>query len=282
MERKWWTLVAVVGGIFMLLLDVTIVNVALPDIEQRARRLAGGPAVGDRRLRADAGRAAADRRLAGRPLRAPAAVRDRDRRLHARLAAVRPGAERDLPQPLAGLPGHRRGDHVRHRPRAALRRLPRQGPRRRLRRLRRHDRRRRRRRAGAGRSADLRPVLALDLPGQHPGRDRDADRHAARGPRVARRPRTPDRLPRPGHLQPRPGRARLRADPLERGRLGLDHGGGLAGRGRGPADRVRGRRGAAARADVRPHAVQEADLRRRADRRLRHLGLAVQRRSRTW
>src|SRR3954451_20911224 len=32
MERKWWTLLAVSIGIFMLLLDVTIVNVALPDI----------------------------------------------------------------------------------------------------------------------------------------------------------------------------------------------------------------------------------------------------------
>lgn len=34
MERKWWTLVAVAVGTFMLLLDVTIVNVALPDIAQ--------------------------------------------------------------------------------------------------------------------------------------------------------------------------------------------------------------------------------------------------------
>jgi EmrB/QacA subfamily drug resistance transporter len=34
MERKWWTLVAVVVGVFMLLLDVTIVNVALPDIQK--------------------------------------------------------------------------------------------------------------------------------------------------------------------------------------------------------------------------------------------------------
>ncbi|WP_335972553.1 MFS transporter [Streptomyces sp. CA2R106] len=32
MARKWWTLVAVVAGVFMLVLDITIVNVALPDI----------------------------------------------------------------------------------------------------------------------------------------------------------------------------------------------------------------------------------------------------------
>ena len=34
MAGKWWTLVAVALGVFMLLLDITIVNVALPDIEQ--------------------------------------------------------------------------------------------------------------------------------------------------------------------------------------------------------------------------------------------------------
>ena len=33
MERKWWTLVAVCTGTFMLLLDVTIVVVAIPDIQ---------------------------------------------------------------------------------------------------------------------------------------------------------------------------------------------------------------------------------------------------------
>ncbi|MGI8801003.1 MAG: MFS transporter, partial [Solirubrobacteraceae bacterium] len=33
MERKWWTLIAVSLGTFMLLIDVTIVNVALPDIQ---------------------------------------------------------------------------------------------------------------------------------------------------------------------------------------------------------------------------------------------------------
>jgi EmrB/QacA subfamily drug resistance transporter len=34
MARKWWTLTAVVAGLFMLLLDVTIVNVALPQIQR--------------------------------------------------------------------------------------------------------------------------------------------------------------------------------------------------------------------------------------------------------
>ena len=34
MERKWWTLLAVCIGTFMLLLDVTIVNTALPYIER--------------------------------------------------------------------------------------------------------------------------------------------------------------------------------------------------------------------------------------------------------
>src|SRR3984893_10644880 len=33
MDRKWWTLIAVCAGIFMLLLDITVVNVALPAVQ---------------------------------------------------------------------------------------------------------------------------------------------------------------------------------------------------------------------------------------------------------
>src|SRR6266496_6749268 len=35
--NKWWTLLAVCVGMFMLLLDITIVNVALPDIQKALR-----------------------------------------------------------------------------------------------------------------------------------------------------------------------------------------------------------------------------------------------------
>src|SRR5688572_9393943 len=34
MERKWWTLIAVSVATFMLLLDITVVNTALPSIEE--------------------------------------------------------------------------------------------------------------------------------------------------------------------------------------------------------------------------------------------------------
>ena len=37
MERKWWTLVLISIATFMLLLDITVVNVALPDIQTRPR-----------------------------------------------------------------------------------------------------------------------------------------------------------------------------------------------------------------------------------------------------
>ena len=37
-RRKWWTLAAVSFGLFMIMLDNTVVNVALPSIQERSRR----------------------------------------------------------------------------------------------------------------------------------------------------------------------------------------------------------------------------------------------------
>ena len=38
MDRKWRALIIVCVAIFMLLLDITVVNVALPDIQKRTGR----------------------------------------------------------------------------------------------------------------------------------------------------------------------------------------------------------------------------------------------------
>ena len=46
MDRKWWTLVTVCVATFMLLLDVTIVNVALPKIQAGLDSQLHRPAVG--------------------------------------------------------------------------------------------------------------------------------------------------------------------------------------------------------------------------------------------
>ncbi len=45
MEKKWWTLVVVCAATFMLLLDITIVIVALPTIQSElhaSQRCTGG------------------------------------------------------------------------------------------------------------------------------------------------------------------------------------------------------------------------------------------------
>ena len=87
--NKWWTLVAVCLGTFMLLLDVTIVNVALPDIQRALHS-----SFSDLQWVVDAYALtlAAFLLTAGSladMLRPPAAVPDRPGHLHRRLGAVR-------------------------------------------------------------------------------------------------------------------------------------------------------------------------------------------------
>ena len=78
-DRQRWTLIAVCVATFMLLLDITVVNVALPGIRRDLARELHRPPVGRRRLLADARGVPADGRLARRPARAAARIRRRPR-----------------------------------------------------------------------------------------------------------------------------------------------------------------------------------------------------------
>ena len=221
MERKWWTLIAVCVATFMLLLDVTIVNVALPSIQSDlnaslsslqwvvdayaltlASFLLVFGSLGDRLGR---------RRIFSRRVRG----------LHGRLAALRARQGPDRPQLLPRAAGHRRRGHVRHRPRpdrAGVR-----GPRARQgdRHLGRDARRRRGDRAADRRRGHGRPRLGVDLLHQRPDRPRrDRDHGAAARERRGHRP-SADRLARRGHLLALALRPDLRPDPRQRGGLGL-------------------------------------------------------------
>ena len=87
MERKWWTLIAVSVATFMLLLDITVVNTALPSIQEDL-----GATFTDLQWVVDAytlvpRRPRAHGRRPGRPARQAARLRRRARHLHVRLAA---------------------------------------------------------------------------------------------------------------------------------------------------------------------------------------------------
>ena len=113
MDRKWWTLAAVVVGVFMLLLDVTIVNVALPDIERQfnaslseVQWVIDAYALTLAALLLTAG-SLAD--LLG----PPPSVRGWDRDLHGGLACLRSRRQRPGPFPVVG------GGRLQVRPRRA-------------------------------------------------------------------------------------------------------------------------------------------------------------------
>ena len=125
MEQKWWTLIAVCIGIFMLLIDITVVNVALPQIQRSLHSsfsdlqwVVNAYALTLAALLLTAG-SLADLR------RAQAGLPDRPGDLHRRLADLRPRAEPADAERLARRAGDRRRDHARDLARADRRRLPR-------------------------------------------------------------------------------------------------------------------------------------------------------------
>ena len=161
--NKWLTLVAVCLGTFMLLLDVTIVNVALPDIQTALKSsfsdlqwVVDAYALTLAALLLTAG-SLAD--MFGRRLLYVIGLVD----LHGRVAAVRRRAGHPVAPAVARRSGRRRRDHVLRLAGPAGRRVPRQGPRHRLRRLGRDHRPGRGHRPAARRRADVGPVVAVDL-----------------------------------------------------------------------------------------------------------------------
>ena len=97
-RRKWYGLALLLLVQFMVVLDIAIVNVALPSIKIDLGFSAGEPAVGDQRLRALLRRLPAAGWARSRPPRTAPDVPGRSRRLHDRLARLRasPGAKAPL------------------------------------------------------------------------------------------------------------------------------------------------------------------------------------------
>ena len=185
-RSRWLALAVLAIAQFMVVLDVTIVNVALPAIQTDLGFSRRGPAVGRQRLHARVRRPAAARRAGERPARAPPALPRRPRAVRRRLAGRR---LRDLlrgPDRGARGPGHRRRAALARGARAADRDLP-GGPRaqHRARRLGRPGRHRRDAGRGRRRRAGRLARLGMDLLRQRAGRDRRAGHDAAVRDRVA-------------------------------------------------------------------------------------------------
>ena len=182
-QHRWKALVFIALAQLMVVLDATIVNIALPVRPAGPGHLRRQPPVGHHRLRPGLRRTAPLRRPHRRPVGPQAHLRRRSDRLRRRLRARRRG--------------HRRGDDARRpRPPGCLRRaararraLParrdvhrRQGARQGVRHLRRDRRWRRRRRPDPRRLPHRVPGLALDVLRQHPVRGRRRRRRVLRHP----------------------------------------------------------------------------------------------------
>ena len=247
MARKWWTLTAVVVGMFMLLLDVTIVNVALPQIQKafgaslpELQWIIDAYALTLAALMLTAG-ALADRfggaprspsgRRSSRPGRCCAGWRPArwTSRCH---GPGRASAARSCSPPRSHCSATRSGARTAGR----------------VRRLRRGHRDRRRDRAGHRRRDHQRPVVAVDLPGERPDRHRHHRRHpgqsrGSRDPEAAR----PDWL---GFASFSTALALLVYGLISRRRMGIGQGGRQPGRLGRAACRLRDHRADPAAADA--------------------------------
>ena len=200
---RWKALAVVCAAFFMTVLDVSIVNVALPSIGKSLSFSRDDLQWVDHRVRDHVRRLPAARRAGRRPARPTPRLPRRRRHLHGRLVRLRPRLVRggaDRPARRAGL---RRGDHLAGRAldhhddlRGGLR--AEQG----ARDLGRDGRRRRGGRRARRRHPDQVPRLGVDLLRQRPGRDHSpsCSRRAssARAAPIARpRPTSPGRSPSP-------------------------------------------------------------------------------------
>ena len=88
-NSKWWTLGAMCFALFMIMLDNTVVNVALPSIQNDLGSSLSGLEWTVNALHAQLRRPARDRRAARRHLRPPADLPDRGRHLRALLGRRR-------------------------------------------------------------------------------------------------------------------------------------------------------------------------------------------------
>ena len=223
-RRRWLILSVLVVAQFMVVLDVAIVNVALPTIKNDLHFSRRRPAVGDHRLRDRVRRRPPARRPDGRPARPPAHLHGRNGRVHGLLPAQRPRLVVGLADRLP-------------RPAGARRRAARAGgtldpdhdvqggarPQRRTRNLGRSLRKRGRGRRPARWRADQRAQLVVDLLHQRPRRRARARAQPGASEGEPCRPRPPPlRHGRRRVDHRRPDAARVRAHAREPARLGHD------------------------------------------------------------
>ncbi len=231
-SKRWLALAVIALAQLMVVLDATVVNIALPQAQAALNITDRRPAVDGHRLHPGLRGPAAARRSDRRLLRPQADLPHRPDRLRRRLGAGRCRGQRRHPLRRPGAAGRLRRTARAGRAVPAHRHLHRaQGAGQGVRRLRRHLRRRRRDRPDLRRPAHRVRQLALVPAGQHPGRADRLRGRAAAGPGEQGARQHPLRHPRrhPGHRRPGPPWCSASPRPPDR-RLDFAGDPGVAGR----------------------------------------------------